>query len=294
MEIYLLRTFVTVAQHGHVTRAANTLHLTQSTVSGHIKALEGEWGVSLFVRTAAGVALTSAGQALFPKAQELLAKSVELQAHAGQFAAKVGRRVRLSVLNDAELLNLASIMAGMREQYPDIMVELQHGLSGWTLNEVKSGKCEAGFFIGDVTEDEVKAVKLKELDYCIVAPPAWEEQIKSAGWAEIGSMPWIYVASLSSYPRLMAEIFAQHGIEPTKVVECDRGGATTQSLVTAGVGLSLLRADKARMAAKEGKLVIWEEGKTRADLSFIYLAAREKDPQVEAPLSIVRRIWQTA
>lgn len=292
MEIYLLRTFVTVAEHGHVTRAANALHLTQSTISGHIKAIEAEWEVPLFVRTAAGVALTSAGKALLPKAMEVLAKSVELQTHARQFAAKVGRRIRLSVINDAELLNLPLIMASMRERYPDIVVELQHGLSGWALNEVKGGKCDAGFFIGEVAEEGVKAFKLKEIDYCIVAPPTWGDRLKSADWGDIGRLPWIYVASLSSYPRLMADIFTRHGIEPMKVVESDRGGATTQSLVTAGVGLSLLRSDRARKAEQEGKLIIWEEGETRADLSFIYLAAREKEPLVEATLATVRRIWQ--
>lgn len=41
MEIYQIRTFVTVAEHGNLTKAALLLHVTQPAVSGHLKSLEG-------------------------------------------------------------------------------------------------------------------------------------------------------------------------------------------------------------------------------------------------------------
>ena len=46
MELYQLRTFATVAEERHLTRAER-LHLSQPAVSGHLKALEGELGVRL-------------------------------------------------------------------------------------------------------------------------------------------------------------------------------------------------------------------------------------------------------
>ncbi len=39
MEIYQIRTFVTVAEHGNLTKAALLLHVTQPAVSGHLKSL---------------------------------------------------------------------------------------------------------------------------------------------------------------------------------------------------------------------------------------------------------------
>lgn len=288
MEIYQLRTFVTVARHGNITQAASTLHLTQSTVSGHIKALEADLGIALFVRTAAGVELTGFGRHMLQKAQELLAKAEEILGDARNVAGKLSGPIRLCVINDAETLNLAAIMTGMRDQYPDVTVVMRHGLSGWALNEVKNAQCDAGFFIGEVAEPEVKAIKLKQIDYCIVGPLAWRDQVESAGWSTIGSLPWIWVSPLGSYPRLVTELLSRHGIKPLKVVETDRE-ATLQSLVAAGVGLSLLRVDRARSAACEGKLFIWDEGKTSANLSLIYLATRERDPLIQALVSVVRQ-----
>jgi DNA-binding transcriptional LysR family regulator len=54
MEIYQLRAFLAVARHGHLTRAAEQMHISQSAVSKQIKALEDELGVVLFARTSSG------------------------------------------------------------------------------------------------------------------------------------------------------------------------------------------------------------------------------------------------
>ncbi len=288
MEIYQLRTFVAVARHGNITQAASTLYLTQSTVSGHIKALEADLGTALFVRAASGVALTSFGQLMLQKTLELLAKADEIIVDARNVAGKVTGPLRLCVINDAETLNLAAIMTGMRDQFPDITVGMRHGLSGWALNEVKNSQCDAGFFIGEMEDAEVKAIKLKQIDYCIVGPLALQSQIEAAGWSIIGSLPWIWVSPLGSYPQLVTELLSRHGVKPLKVAETDRE-ATLQSLVTAGVGLSLLRMERAQSAEREGLLFIWHKGMTSANLSLIFLATRERDPLIQALLSVVRQ-----
>ena len=62
MEIYQLRAFLTVARLGHLTRAAERLHISQSAVSKQIKELEDELGVILFDRPSSGTSLTRSGQ----------------------------------------------------------------------------------------------------------------------------------------------------------------------------------------------------------------------------------------
>src|SRR3974390_2596575 len=61
--------FVTVAEHGNLTRAAAALHLAQPTLTTQLKRLERELGTPLFERVPRGVALTRAGEALLPIAR---------------------------------------------------------------------------------------------------------------------------------------------------------------------------------------------------------------------------------
>lgn len=82
MELYQLRTFVTVAQQGHLTQAAELLHLSQPAVTAQIKALEEDMGMPLFDRSAGGVRLTRAGEELLPRAQSILTSSRDLLNHA--------------------------------------------------------------------------------------------------------------------------------------------------------------------------------------------------------------------
>ena len=61
MELNRLRSFVVVAETGHLTRAAEKLHISQPALSAQIRALEDELDLTLFERTSTGMTLTAAG-----------------------------------------------------------------------------------------------------------------------------------------------------------------------------------------------------------------------------------------
>jgi len=288
MELYQLRTFVTVARLEHVTRAATALHLTQPTVSGHIKALEGELGVALFVRSAGGVELTAFGRQVLEKAHCILALSDELAADARLHVGKICGQVTLAVINDPETYGLGTIMNAMREQYPNVTVEIRHGLSGWALDEVKSARRDAGFYIGRINDPDLRVIPVREVRYCIVGPIGWRDEVESDKWAAIGRLPWIWVPPIGSYPHLVTELLARHGVTPNRVIETDRE-AIIQNLVSAGVGLCLLREERARAALESGKVFVWEEGRIAAPLSFMFLVSRARDPLIQALGEVVER-----
>ena len=72
-----LRSLVTIAESGSMTRAAARLFLTQSAISMQIKRLETSLGFSLFERTSQGMSLTSEGEQLLQFARRMLALNDE-------------------------------------------------------------------------------------------------------------------------------------------------------------------------------------------------------------------------
>ncbi|MFD7703368.1 LysR substrate-binding domain-containing protein [Streptomyces caelestis] len=75
MELRHLRYFAAVAEERHFGRAAALLHITQSTLSAQVQALEREVGGLLFIRTSRRVELTEAGELLLPEARRVLAQA---------------------------------------------------------------------------------------------------------------------------------------------------------------------------------------------------------------------------
>ncbi len=72
MDLELLRTFLEIYRTRHFRRAANNLHISQSTVSARLRQLEETIGVTLFTRERNNIQTTPAGQRLVPHAEHLL------------------------------------------------------------------------------------------------------------------------------------------------------------------------------------------------------------------------------
>ena len=92
MTLEQLRIFVAVAEREHLTRAAESLCLTQSAVSAAVAQLEARFGVKLFDRIGRGIALTEAGRLFLPEARADLSRLVHFvqRHHAGWLAEQGG------------------------------------------------------------------------------------------------------------------------------------------------------------------------------------------------------------
>ncbi|HLG56531.1 MAG TPA: LysR family transcriptional regulator [Vicinamibacterales bacterium] len=73
MDLRHLSAFVAVAEEGTFTKAARRLHISQPPLSRHVRQLEKELGVTLFLRRRDGIELTNDGYALLEKAQAAVA-----------------------------------------------------------------------------------------------------------------------------------------------------------------------------------------------------------------------------
>jgi LysR family nitrogen assimilation transcriptional regulator len=78
MDLKRLRTFVTVAEHGTVSKAAAVLNITQPALSRQIGSLEYEFGFALFERSGRRLLLTPRGEQLLADCRSILARAASL------------------------------------------------------------------------------------------------------------------------------------------------------------------------------------------------------------------------
>ena len=75
-----LEIFTAIVSHGHVTRAAETISMTQSAASTALAELEQQLGTTLFDRIGRQLLLNEAGRQLLPKALDVLDRIREIEA----------------------------------------------------------------------------------------------------------------------------------------------------------------------------------------------------------------------
>lgn len=125
MDLRQLRSFVAIARHGNVTRAAQEEYLTQSALSQQLRRLEDELGVKLLTRTSRGVELTAAGADLLRHAERVLAEVAAAQATLAAHA-DVTRGVARIAATAADAARLPQALAAFHREQPAIRVALRH------------------------------------------------------------------------------------------------------------------------------------------------------------------------
>lgn len=293
MELYQLRSFAAVAELGHLTRAAERLHISQPAVSAQIKALEDELGVSLFERVSSGMVLTSAGRNLLPAAEKVLDAAHALRSRARSLSGEVVGRVRVGSVSDPKFTRVGEFLAHALEAHPLLEIEINHEVSGIAFEEVRDGELDASFYYGRLEHPDVVAMPLIDFAYRIVGPATWGDRIRHASWDELVQMPWILSTQVSTLRTLVEELFAQRGSSPAIRVEADNE-AVMRSLVIAGGGIALIREDVALDAAAAGEVALWNRVRLETTLKFLYPRQRANDPEIRALLEVLHEIWTSA
>lgn len=291
MELYQLRSFIAVAEAGHLTRAAEKLHVSQPAVSGQIRALEDELELALFERTSSGMELTFAGQRLLADADRVLGAAQALRNQAKALKGEVAGRVGVGTLSDPGFSRVGEFMGAMVERHPLLQLELHHEISGAAFAKVRDGELDASFYFGPLSHPGVDGLRLRGVSYRVAAPAAWKQRVLDADWDAIAALPWITTPPISTHYQLLRTLFDQHGIEPAKVVEADQEFVIA-SLVVSGVGLSLIREDLALEREAAGEVCLWRDLRLETDLWFIYRAGRGNDPVIRNLLEVLADTWK--
>jgi len=194
IENFRLRVFRTVAKHLNFSRAAEELLLTQPAVTQQIKALEDEFGVSLFDRGGGHIQLTPGGKALLPFAERMNALSEEaVQAVAAAYGEQSGELTVGASQTIAQYL-LPSVIAAFRKSHPKVRVTAVTGNTDGILEALVAGKIELALIEGPERRKDLQIEPFMEDHMVLVVPPGHE-------WAGQS----VTAAMLSREPLLMRE-----------------------------------------------------------------------------------------
>lgn len=292
MELYQLKTFVAVAEEGNLTKASERIHASQPAVSAHIKALEEELGLPLFLRTPRGMQLTEAGKGLKLKADAILMAANDMVNQAKSYREELTGDLTIAINTDPDFLCVADLLSRMSEAHPKLKLKIHLSSSNIILKEVRDRKLDAGFSFFDNPFAEVEAIKLQEIPVQVVAPASWAAKVEGKSIDQLAIMPWIRPTQDCPFMKIIEGVFEDSGIRMTNYIEADSEDVLRQ-FVAAGKGISLLKQSDADAMIKSGEAVICDVGPALSlTISFLYAKNRESDPLINALVDVVREIWK--
>lgn len=288
MEIYQLKTFVTVAKEGSITRASDLLFLSQPAVSAHIKALEDELGLVLFERTPRGMSLSGHGTKLLARAEQMIAMQRDFIDEARRIKGRVSGKILLGSNRSTSAQVLGKLLTRLSETCPEIEVALEYGRSAEILRAIRSGALDAGFYNDDGSPDaELETIEVDRFGVFLAVPRGWIDAPARPDWQKLARLPWICPASNSCCGRVAESLFERNGFRPEKLVSVDQE-SVTRTLIAGGVGVGLLHAETAREAESKGEVELIGGAQQEVRVLFAYLSGRARDPLIGAVSAAVR------
>lgn len=234
-----LQAFVRVVEAGSFTKAAQTLHMSKSTVTQLVQQLEARLRVKLLHRTTRQVKATPEGTAYYERVSRLMAELEDADTGLSAATAVPRGKLRIDVPSPIASLLLMPALPDFHARYPEIQIDM--GASDRRV-DVVGDNVDAVLRGGEVSELSLVARQVGELAIGVYAAPGYLERAgRPQHPRELEHSPHRIVGYLSSRtgrvaPIVMAREGERVDVRGRYVVAVDDGGAYVAAAL-AGLGV---------------------------------------------------------
>ena len=170
VEIDKLETFLRAAQTLNFSETAKQLHISQPTVSHHIKTLEKSMGVMLFTRTNTGLELTEAGRLLLPWARRLMHDTNTMQAMMASIQDDVVGDLRITCSTTAGKYVLPQMAARFCQRFPGIHVHILACMSEDIALKLLGGEAHLGVLSREILDPSLECQPFFQDTITLIVP----------------------------------------------------------------------------------------------------------------------------
>jgi len=251
-----LRVFVCVAECEHMTRAAETLNLTQSATSAAIAALEERHGVKLFDRIGRRIALTGAGRAFLGEARAVLARAATAEQTLADLAGLKTGALAIAASQTVGSYWLPRRIAAFHARYPGVAVALRIGNTDAVAALTRAGEVDLGFVEGEVDDPALAATPVDEDELLIVAAGGARAALEGLDAERLAAATWVAREKGSGTRAAFESALAAFGVDAARrriALELPSNEAICAA-VAAGAGLAVMSRLVVDASIKAGDL----------------------------------------
>jgi DNA-binding transcriptional LysR family regulator len=282
-----LEMLIALAREEHFGRAAESLGLTQPTLSAGIKQLEAQLGVQLVWRGSRFGGLTPEGQRVLIWARQIVGDARTMREEMRAVRQGLSGEVRLAVIPTA-LTAASALSAGFAAQHPGVRFTIQSRTSIEILAMLENLEADAGItYLDNEPLGRVAAVPLYREDYCLVCSEGMTLAAKAQiGWDELEGLPLCLLTPDMQNRRILNQNFQAAGVSVTASVEANSTVVLAAHVAT-GTWVTILPDKMARfLAAGNGLKVVPMAPPARAPM--VGLVALHRDPHTPVLEALIK------
>jgi DNA-binding transcriptional LysR family regulator len=285
MDLWQLKIFCKVIETRSFSGAGRAVHLSQPTVSSHIKELEDHFGCRLVDRLSREAVPTAAGEVLYDYARRLMALRDDLEAAIAGLHGKIRGRLAVGGSTIPGVYILPPLVGAFTARYSDVTISLSVGDTETVIEGVAGGRLELGVVGAKSADRRVRQAPLVDDRLCLVVPAdhPW------AGGPEVSlealmAEPFIIREPGSGTLQSIRERLGQAGADPDGLRVSAEMGSTQAVLqgIKSGLGVSILSCVAVADAVAAGSVVTVAIRDLSMERRFYLTWHRQRTPSPQA------------
>ncbi len=207
MDIHQLRVFTSVFKNKSFSKASEELHLTQPTISDHVKTLEEELDCNLFDRLGRTIIPTKEAEVLYSYALEIIEKTNTIKEVISQTRKEIKGDLIIGASTIPGTYLLPSIMAEFQRKYPSVSFQILVSDSRGIIDKVSKHELLLGIVGAKLDDEQINYIPFVEDELIVVSSPS---MIKSNS---------ITLKGLTKFPMVLREEGSGTRREVEKILE---------------------------------------------------------------------------
>lgn len=225
LSLHKLEVFLAVARERKISRAAETLFMTQAAVSQHIHDLETTLGVTLLHRRPQGVSLTPAGEVLLGYAQRILGLAMDAERSIAQLRQPASGELRLGLSLFAAYVLGTEWLCALRALYPAISLSLRTQAPEHLERDLAEERLDAIVLADEEMRPQihVRSAPIGEVSLGVVLAelPLGQAADAPLMLRDLAEYPWIMPPRTCRLYQPVQHTLLAHGVKPNVVAEFD-------------------------------------------------------------------------
>lgn len=262
--------YVTIAETGSFTVAAERLNLSQPPLSKQMMLLEKELNVQLLIRSSRKIRLTEAGSVLYSRAKDIL-KMVDCAAsELGHVSGGINGTLRLGVISSASNAMLNDRLNRFSQACPNVTFDLHENTSHALLDQLKNGLIDAAVIRTPFNSEGLECRYLPA-DPLVAAGKAGFFEDRSAGALSFENLLGLPLIYCRSYDSLITSAFERSGLMPHFFCKND-DTRTSMLMANSGMGVAIVPESVAQLLVQGDDMCIrpLDAPDASSNIAFVY------------------------